>query len=137
MNSMEKHKAHTDGNPNQNPHGQMIPQGPNTHLNPDTPAKMICCLPQILAFYDRRQVSPSAISTGDMSGLRGLILVLQQGFQDPLTTVQLFWSDGSHRASLDASWILAGGCCLCVPRLGVGLQQICQPQYFTVAVKCI
>lgn len=80
MNTMEKHEAHTDGNPNQNPHGQEILQGPNTHLNTDTPAKMLRCLPQILAFYDRRQVSPLAKSgvsldswghTGPSAGIPG------------------------------------------------------------------
>lgn len=52
-----------------------------------------------------------------------------------LTTVQLFGGDGGHRAPLDASRIFTGGGRLCIPRLGVGLEQIRQPQDFTVTVK--
>lgn len=57
------------------------------------------------------------------------------GPQGSLTTVQLFGADRGHRASLDVSRVFTGGRRLRVPRLGVGFQQIRQPQDFTVAVK--
>lgn len=59
------------------------------------------------------------------------------GPQGSLTTVQLFGADRGHRASLDVSRVFTGGRRLRVPRLGVGFQQIRQPQDFTVTVKCV
>lgn len=66
-----------------------------------------------------KKIFPLQREMGTILDFRG-----HTGLQDTLTTVQLFWGDGSHRASLDASGILAGGCCLCISRLGIGLQQI-------------
>lgn len=57
------------------------------------------------------------------------------GSRDSLTTVQLLRGDGGHRPPLDAPGIFTGGRCLRIPRPGVALQQVRQPQDLTVTVK--
>lgn len=53
------------------------------------------------------------------------------------TTVKFFWCNCGHWSSLDSSWILTGSCCLSITRLCICLQQLCQPQDFTVTMKSI
>lgn len=53
------------------------------------------------------------------------------------TTIKFFWCYGGHWSSLDPPWILTGGCCLSITRLCVRLQQLRQPQDFTVTVESI
>lgn len=53
------------------------------------------------------------------------------------TTVKFFWCYRGHWSSLDSSWVLTGSCCLSITRLCICLQQLRQPQDFTVTVKSV
>lgn len=85
----------------------------------------------------RQGLGPATPRTGRAAYVpRPAVATLVQGTRRrSLTTVQLFGGDGGHRAPLDAARIFTGGRCLRIPRLGVGFEQIRQPQDLTVAVK--
>ncbi len=54
-----------------------------------------------------------------------------------LTTVELLCSESCDRASLQAAWIVTCSCGLSITGLCVLLQQIGQPQQFTVTVQWV